>query len=75
MFISVFTLFTTYWFLQTAKNPSYNESEWENDDDDDDDEDGEEEEKDDAEDDESDWDEADGESTISSLEEADYPLR
>ncbi|KAF2582232.1 hypothetical protein F2Q68_00003124 [Brassica cretica] len=59
----------------TAKNPSYNESEWENDDDDDDDEDGGEEEKDDAEDDESDWDEADGESTISSLEEADYPLR
>ncbi|CAN7011304.1 hypothetical protein IGI04_012032 [Brassica rapa subsp. trilocularis] len=57
----------------TAKNPSYNESEWENDDDDDDDDDDEE--KDDAEDDESDWDEADGESTISSLEEADYPLR
>ncbi|CAN6991044.1 hypothetical protein IGI04_003372 [Brassica rapa subsp. trilocularis] len=50
----------------TAKNPSYNESEWENDDDDD----GEEEK-----DDESDWDEADGESTISSLEEADSPLR
>ncbi|KAG2315860.1 hypothetical protein Bca4012_066708 [Brassica carinata] len=57
----------------TAKNPSYNESEWENDDEDDDD-DGEDE-KDDAEDDESDWDEADGESTISSFEEADYPLR
>ncbi|KAJ4873414.1 CRS1 / YhbY (CRM) domain-containing protein [Raphanus sativus] len=58
----------------TAKKPSYNESEWENDDDDDD-EDGEEE-KDDSEDDESDWDEeADSESTISSLEEADYPLR
>ncbi|KAF8100205.1 hypothetical protein N665_0229s0034 [Sinapis alba] len=56
----------------TAKNPSYNESEWENDDNDDDDG---EEEKDDVEDDESDWDEADGESTVSSLEEADYPLR
>ncbi|CAH8352559.1 unnamed protein product [Eruca vesicaria subsp. sativa] len=59
----------------TAKNPSYNESEWENDDDDDDGD--SEDEKDDAEDDEGDWDEAeaDGESTISSLEEADYPLR
>ncbi|KAF8097382.1 hypothetical protein N665_0290s0040 [Sinapis alba] len=54
----------------TAKKPSYNESEWENDDDDDDGS------EDDAEDDESDLDEADdGESTISSFEEADYPLR
>lgn len=58
------TSFTTYWFLQTAKNPSYSESEWENDNDDDD---GEEEK-----DDEIDWDEADGESRVSSLEEADY---
>lgn len=39
------------------KNPSYSQSEWENDD-------------------ESDWDVADGESTVSSFEEeADYPLR
>ncbi|CAN8269105.1 unnamed protein product [Cochlearia groenlandica] len=47
----------------TAKNPAYNESEWENDDDD-------EENKEDA---ESDWEEADDESAISSLKEADYP--
>ncbi|KAL1221613.1 CRM-domain containing factor CFM3, chloroplastic/mitochondrial [Cardamine amara subsp. amara] len=51
----------------TAKNPSYSESEWENDDDDDDDD---EEEKDDVEDNESDWDESDGESAISNMEEA-----
>ncbi|KAF8103676.1 hypothetical protein N665_0186s0044 [Sinapis alba] len=58
----------------TSKNPSYSDSEWENDDDD---EEQGEEEKDDVDDDESDWDEADGESTVSSLEEeeADYSLR
>ncbi|CAA7053101.1 unnamed protein product [Microthlaspi erraticum] len=55
----------------TSKNPSYSESEWENDDDDEE----EDEEKDDAEDDESDWDEADGETAISSLEEAENPSR
>jgi len=59
-------------FLQTSKNPSYSESEWENDEDDDDDE---EEEKDDVEDNESDWDETDGESAISSIEEADMSSR
>jgi len=56
----------------TSKNPSYSESEWENDEDDDDDE---EEEKDDVEDNESDWDETDGESAISSIEEADMSSR
>ncbi|XP_010465937.1 PREDICTED: CRM-domain containing factor CFM3, chloroplastic/mitochondrial-like isoform X3 [Camelina sativa] len=56
----------------TAKNPSYNESEWENDEDDDDDD---EDEKDDVEDNESDWDESDGESAISSIEEADNSSR
>ncbi|EFH59388.1 EMB1865 [Arabidopsis lyrata subsp. lyrata] len=54
----------------TSKTPSYSESEWENDEDDD-----EEEEKDDVEDNESDWDETDGESTISNIDEADISSR
>ncbi|KFK28760.1 hypothetical protein AALP_AA7G043300 [Arabis alpina] len=57
----------------TSKNPTYSESEWENDEEEDDDDD--EEEKDDAEDNESDWDETDGESAIINLEEADSPSR
>lgn len=56
--------------LQTSKTPSYSESEWENDEDDD-----EEEEKDDVEDNESDWDETDGESTISNIDKADISSR